>query len=149
MVKSTIPPGGGRRRRTKVRGRKGPAIEEKADEVPETLLPAAGGASNDGIVDKRTLCVDALADGFVQSFVDFFYLTHRPDPTPDPLGENQGSHTCAPFTSMNHQCPALHTPTRHARSRRLSLPTRPRDPGERGRHGLHQGSPRAGRGTVL
>ena len=28
--------------------------------------------------DKRSLCVDVLVEGNVNSFVDFFYLTHRP-----------------------------------------------------------------------
>jgi hypothetical protein len=32
------------------------------------------------LVDKQSICVEILAAGFVQSFVDFFYLTHRPDP---------------------------------------------------------------------
>ena len=30
--------------------------------------------------DRRQLCEGMLRGGFVQSFVDFFYLTHRPDP---------------------------------------------------------------------
>ncbi len=34
--------------------------------------------------DRRQLCEGMLRGGFVQSFVDFFYLTHRPDP------ENEG-----------------------------------------------------------
>ena len=33
--------------------------------------------------DRRRLCEEILRDGFVQSYVDFFYLTHRPDPTVD------------------------------------------------------------------
>jgi tetratricopeptide (TPR) repeat protein len=49
----------------------GPEIPEDPDNVapPEIVL-----------VDKQSICVDILAAGFVQSFVDFFYLTHRPDP---------------------------------------------------------------------
>ena len=35
-------------------------------------------------VHKQGLCVEILAGGFVQSYVDFFYLMHRPDPNPDP-----------------------------------------------------------------
>ena len=27
--------------------------------------------------DKQTLCISILVNGFVNSFVDFFYLTHR------------------------------------------------------------------------
>lgn len=30
-------------------------------------------------VDKQSMCVDILVSGHVQAFVDFFYLTHRPD----------------------------------------------------------------------
>eukprot|EP00965_Chrysotila_dentata_P249876 6209122-Pleurochrysis_carterae.AAC.3 len=29
--------------------------------------------------DKQALCVDILVNGYVQAYVDFFYLTHRPD----------------------------------------------------------------------
>lgn len=29
---------------------------------------------------KRSVCEEILASGYVQSFVDFFYLTHRQDP---------------------------------------------------------------------
>jgi len=39
-------------------------------------------------IDKRTVCVEILSSGFVQSFVDFFYLTHRPNPTPDLSKDN-------------------------------------------------------------
>lgn len=31
-------------------------------------------------VDRRAICEDVLAGGYVQTFVDFFYLTHRPGP---------------------------------------------------------------------
>lgn len=31
-------------------------------------------------VDRRRICEDVLASGHVQTFVDFFYLTHRPGP---------------------------------------------------------------------
>lgn len=31
-------------------------------------------------VDRRGICEDVLAGGHVQTFVDFFYLTHRPGP---------------------------------------------------------------------
>ena len=39
---------------------------------------------NGPIIQKQSLCIDILTDGYVQSFVDFFYLMHRPDPNPDP-----------------------------------------------------------------
>lgn len=32
-------------------------------------------------LDRRQLCEEMIQSGFVQSFVDFFYLTHRPDPS--------------------------------------------------------------------
>lgn len=32
-------------------------------------------------VDRRLICEDILTGGHVQTFVDFFYLTHRPGPT--------------------------------------------------------------------
>lgn len=31
-------------------------------------------------VDRRGICEDILTGGHVQTFVDFFYLTHRPRP---------------------------------------------------------------------
>ena len=37
---------------------------------------------NQAALDKNALCVEILMEGFVQSYVDFFYLTHRPDPNP-------------------------------------------------------------------
>jgi tetratricopeptide (TPR) repeat protein len=36
------------------------------------------------VVHKQGMCIDILTEGYVQSFVDFFYLMHRPDPNPDP-----------------------------------------------------------------
>ena len=33
-------------------------------------------------LDKQTLCIDILVSGHVQAFVDFFYLTHRPEVEP-------------------------------------------------------------------
>ena len=32
--------------------------------------------------DKQRISTEILAAGFVQAFVDFFHLTHRPDPDP-------------------------------------------------------------------
>ncbi|KAJ1459645.1 hypothetical protein M885DRAFT_613252 [Pelagophyceae sp. CCMP2097] len=46
-----------------------------------TAAGAKPGASTSATPpDRRQLCEAMLQDGFVQSFVDFFYLTHRPDP---------------------------------------------------------------------
>jgi hypothetical protein len=40
--------------------------------------PVAGIVAPDLDLDRRRFCEDILTDGFVNSFVDFFYLTHRP-----------------------------------------------------------------------
>ena len=41
-------------------------------------------------LDKQTLCIDILVSGHVQAFVDFFYLTHRPEVEPaEELQEEQ------------------------------------------------------------
>ncbi|CAM9796981.1 unnamed protein product, partial [Choristocarpus tenellus] len=34
-------------------------------------------------IDRRGICESILVEGNVQTFVDFFYLTHRPRPTQD------------------------------------------------------------------
>ena len=46
----------------------------------------AGGKAEvaEDALQKQQHCVDILSQGFVQSYVDFFYLMHRPDPNPDP-----------------------------------------------------------------
>ena len=43
-------------------------------------------------LDKQTLCIDILVSGHVQAFVDFFYLTHRPEvePAEEPQEEQVG-----------------------------------------------------------
>lgn len=40
-----------------------------------------------GMTDKQSLCVDILVNGMVNSFVDFFYLTHRSDDDAAARGE--------------------------------------------------------------
>ncbi|CAM9679368.1 unnamed protein product [Scytosiphon promiscuus] len=42
-------------------------------------------------VDRRGICEDILTGGHVQTFVDFFYLTHRPAPSQDSTGPPEGS----------------------------------------------------------
>ncbi len=32
-------------------------------------------------MDKQSLCIDVLVKGYCQTYVDFFYLTHRPEPS--------------------------------------------------------------------
>jgi hypothetical protein len=41
-----------------------------------------------GVVDKQSLCMSILTNGYVNSFVDFFYLTHRTTETGQ-IPENQ------------------------------------------------------------
>lgn len=45
-----------------------------------------------GDSNKQTLCIDILVSGHVQAFVDFFYLTHRPEvePSEEPQEEQVG-----------------------------------------------------------
>lgn len=40
-------------------------------------------------VDRRAICEDILAGGHVQTFVDFFYLTHRPGPAQGEVNTNE------------------------------------------------------------
>lgn len=56
------------------------------------------------IVDKQTVCVDILTNGFVQSFIDFFYLTHRPsskERTPEE-GVSDDDASDIPIVSSEH-----------------------------------------------
>jgi tetratricopeptide (TPR) repeat protein len=55
---------------------------------------------NQAALDKNALCVEILMEGFVQSYVDFFYLTHRPDPNPDPHDEGQEKEVDVPVEEM-------------------------------------------------
>lgn len=43
-------------------------------------------------LDRRAQCESILTAGYVQAYIDFFYLTHRPGPIQDnlPPGQNQG-----------------------------------------------------------
>lgn len=51
--------------------------------------------------DRRVFCEELLTDGLVQSFVDFFYLTHRPDP----------QHAVAHGNNLNNQIEIQVPPT--------------------------------------
>lgn len=44
---------------------------------PTTSQKTSG--TGEPIFDRRSLCIDILVSGHVNSFVDFFYLTHRPE----------------------------------------------------------------------
>lgn len=43
----------------------------------------------EALPDKQTLCIDILVKGYVNSYVDFFYLTHRSE-------EDAGTRTAIP-----------------------------------------------------
>lgn len=51
---------------------------------------AGGGAGPPPQPTRESICLEILTSGYVQSYVDFFYLTHRPDPNPD-LSTTDGS----------------------------------------------------------
>lgn len=67
---------------------------------------AGGGAGADGEkeTDKHAMCVEILTAGFVQSYVDFFYLTHRPDPNPGTMCHRR----CCCCTAMKHAASTSH-----------------------------------------
>ena len=44
---------------------------------------SASSIAETDVIDKQDICVDTLTNGFVHSFVDFFYLTHRPSVSPE------------------------------------------------------------------
>lgn len=49
---------------------------------------------------KESECLDILCGGYVQSFVDFFYLTHRPDPNPGVNAEGAAPEIQVPGDDM-------------------------------------------------
>mgnify|MGYP004181519393 CR=1 FL=1 len=51
------------------------------------------------VIDKQDICVYTLTNGFVHSFVDFFYLTHRPSVSPE--DEISGMEK-APYVESKH-----------------------------------------------
>lgn len=51
------------------------AAEQKGGPLPSSAEVAAAPPPS----DKHALCLQILTDGYVQSFVDFFYLTHKPE----------------------------------------------------------------------
>lgn len=48
------------------------------------------------LANKQKLCLEILTEGYVQAYVDFFYLTHRPDPNPDPTIEGDAEIVVTP-----------------------------------------------------
>jgi len=61
--------------------------------------------SGDNAITKRQSCEDILTSGYVQSFVDFFYLTHRPDPNASQ--NNVVSQTTEPPEDINISPPEM------------------------------------------
>ena len=59
------------------------------------------------MTDKQSLCIDILVGGYVNSFVDFFYLTHRAeeDATAAAAAANGGSGASASSSSTAHPPP--------------------------------------------
>ncbi len=67
-----------------------PVSAEEAGGVsaPVAHHAAPGAATQD---NKQRMCTEIIAEGFVQAFVEFFHLTHRPDPDPGvALGDSVG-----------------------------------------------------------
>ena len=74
-------------RKSRLRGRVGKKAPGRLDPLAGPGTPGGGAEAPPGAyaeADRRRLCEEILADGYVQSFVDFFYLTHRPDPNAEP-----------------------------------------------------------------
>lgn len=91
-VKSSLPP---KRRRPRSQAKAaesgagaggGGGASDAAAGAGEGRDDKKGEPEGAAVVDKHTLCVEVLVSGYVQSYVDFFYLTHRPDPNPDAPG---------------------------------------------------------------
>ena len=71
-------------RKSRMRGRVKPLPNLQGSGAgSDAGLPPAPGGSFEETVDRRRLSEDILCEGYVQSFVDFFYLTHRPEPNVD------------------------------------------------------------------
>lgn len=68
-IKSSLP--------VKIRSNNDDILDESMSK--KTLPPI-----NASQADKQKLCLEILTSGYVQAYVDFFYLTNRPDPHPDP-----------------------------------------------------------------
>jgi len=69
-----------------------------SEEDYRTGAVVAGGIGKP--IEKDDICMEILMEGFVQSYVDFFYLTHRPDPVPDPTREGVEREINVPLNEM-------------------------------------------------
>lgn len=63
-------------------------------------------------VDRRAICEDILTGGHVQTFVDFFYLTHRPGPAQGELIASGGNAVCVSGRKARKKQPAQPSPHR-------------------------------------
>mmetsp|Transcript_10675 Transcript_10675/g.13436 ORF Transcript_10675/g.13436 Transcript_10675/m.13436 type:complete len:254 (+) Transcript_10675:167-928(+) len=71
-----------------IRARKGADASQGLSGGPSMMSAATsnqeggsgGSVAGTEVRERRQLCEQILINGYVQSFVDFFYLTHRPDP---------------------------------------------------------------------
>ncbi|CAM9221316.1 unnamed protein product, partial [Discosporangium mesarthrocarpum] len=70
-------------RKTRLRNRFTPGDEAK--QLSNNQLSEHG---SEGL-NRRSICESILVGGNVQTFVDFFYLTHRPGPVQDNIGPRQ------------------------------------------------------------
>jgi hypothetical protein len=78
-------------RKSRMRGRsKALPSLQGSQKSGDAGLPPAPGSFEEG-VDRRRLSEDILCEGYVQSFVDFFYLTHRPEPNADITDAAEGT----------------------------------------------------------
>jgi len=66
----------------------------------EEYRAGAGAPTAGKPIEKDDICMEILMEGFVQSYVDFFYLTHRPDPVPDPTREGVEREINVPLNEM-------------------------------------------------
>ena len=95
VVQSSLPPSSKKHSSRRRKGRShGQGHTQRDPEMPPYQPEGGQGANGEGapeivLVDKQSICVDILAGGYVQSFVDFFYLTHRPDPAQENYGAGQ------------------------------------------------------------
>lgn len=80
--------------------RMGPSRKAPLKLREEAQIVSQPAAAADEAMDKQQLCVEILMEGFVQSYVDFFYLTHRPDPHPDPNHDDAEREIDVPVEEM-------------------------------------------------
>lgn len=66
-------------RRSKLRGRFAAAADEDSlRQSSNQRVDEAELCADNGVLDRKSICEQVIMGGHVQTFVDFFYLTHRP-----------------------------------------------------------------------